>query len=60
MGSALPDSVDLCGSFIVWLVKEARPWLRGRYLSANWDVDELCAKQEEVVKNDKLKFKMVF
>ena len=56
---ALPDSPDLAGGFVVWLVKEKRLWLSGRYLSANWDVDELCAKQKEIVKSDKLKMRMV-
>jgi len=44
----------------VRLVKEARPWLRGRYISANWDVDERCAQEAENVKEVKLKFEMVF
>jgi hypothetical protein len=43
----------------VWLAKEPRPWLSGRYVAANWDVDELEAQKDEIVKKDKLIFHMV-
>lgn len=44
---------------LVWLTKERREWLSGRYVASNWDVDELEAQREEIVKEDKLKFRMV-
>lgn len=53
------DDVGLCGAFLVWLLKEDREWLSGRYMHANWDVSELEAKREEIVSGDKLKFRMV-
>lgn len=53
------DDVGLCGSFLLWLVKERRDWLSGRYLSANWDVDELEAKKDAIVNEDQLKMRMV-
>lgn len=53
------DDVALCGAFLVWLVKERRGWLNGRYLSANWDVDELEGKKDAIVSEDKLKMRMV-
>jgi NAD(P)-dependent dehydrogenase (short-subunit alcohol dehydrogenase family) len=53
------DEPGLCGAFLIWLVKERREWLSGRYLSVTWDVDELVGKKEEIVKNDKLKFRMI-
>lgn len=55
----LIDDPSLCGAFLVWLTKLRRPWLSGRYLSANWDVDELVGKSEEIVTQDKLKMRMV-
>ncbi|KAF2650407.1 NAD(P)-binding protein [Lophiostoma macrostomum CBS 122681] len=55
----LRDSPGLCGAFLVWLVKERRDWLSGRYLAANWDVEELEALKKEIVRGDKLKFRMV-
>lgn len=53
------DDPGLCGAFLVWLVQERREWLSGRYLSANWDPEELEQKNEEIVKGDKLRFRMV-
>ncbi|ORY70401.1 uncharacterized protein BCR38DRAFT_421993 [Pseudomassariella vexata] len=62
MHKVLVDAPELPGDFMVWLVSggnERREWLRGRYLSANWDVDELVAKKDEIVEGDKLKFRLV-
>ena len=53
------DDVGLCGAFLVWLTKEKREWLSGRYMSANWDVENLEGMKEEIVKGDKLKMRMV-
>ena len=55
----LIDTPELCGGFLVWITKGQRSWLSGRYLSATWDVDELEGRQEEIVKGDKLKMRMV-
>ncbi|KAK5214438.1 hypothetical protein LTS03_004101 [Exophiala xenobiotica] len=57
--TAMVDTPDLCAGFAVWLTKGQRAWLNGRYVSATWDVDELLAKKEEIVKDDKLKLRMV-
>ena len=56
---AWTDDVGLCGGFCVWLTKEKRDWLAGRYLVANWDVQELEDLKDDIVKGDKLKFRMV-
>lgn len=53
------DDASLCGAFLIWLVKERRDWLNGRYISANWDVGELEALKDEIVEGDKLKMRMV-
>ena len=53
------DEVGLCGTFLLWLVKERRDWLSGRYLSANWDVEELKGKKDAIVNGDQLKMGMV-
>ena len=53
------DSSSLCGAFLIWLVKEKREWLNGRYLDATWDVEELEKKKEEIVEGDKLKMRLV-
>jgi hypothetical protein len=33
-------------------------WLTGRFVSANWDVEEIMSKQKEIVDNNLLKWKM--
>ncbi|PCH34630.1 NAD(P)-binding protein [Wolfiporia cocos MD-104 SS10] len=55
----LVDSPEVAAHTIVWLVKERREWLGGRYVSCQWDVDELSAKKEEIITGDKLKVRMV-
>ncbi|TVY81599.1 Short chain dehydrogenase citE [Lachnellula suecica] len=53
------DDLGLCGAFLVWLVKEKREWLSGRYMSANWDVEELESKKDAIVNGDQLKMRLV-
>lgn len=57
--NASHDSPFLCGAFLIWLVKEKREWLNGRYLDATWDVEELEKKKQEIVDGDKLKMRLV-
>jgi len=54
-GGMLTVTVDLPGHFCVWLCKPDADFLRGRFVWANWDVDELIAKKDQIVKNDSLK-----
>ncbi|KAL1889092.1 hypothetical protein Sste5346_009157 [Sporothrix stenoceras] len=35
------DSLDLPGSFAVWAASKPAHFLHGRYVAANWDIDEL-------------------
>ncbi|KAF2800297.1 NAD(P)-binding protein [Melanomma pulvis-pyrius CBS 109.77] len=58
-GALLGDDVALAGGMCVWLCREKRGWLSGRYVAANWDVDELEARSEEIGRGDMLKFRMV-
>ncbi|KFY18383.1 hypothetical protein V493_08673 [Pseudogymnoascus sp. VKM F-4281 (FW-2241)] len=55
--SKLPeqDTVDLPASFSVWLASAESDFVRGRMLWANWDVDELKAKKDEILNGDLLK-----
>ncbi len=55
----LTDTASLPADTLVWLVKERREWLAGRFISANWDVDELERKKNEIVERNALKFRMV-
>ena len=56
----LIDSPELCGAFIVSLTKDMSKsaWMRGRLLSANWDIDELGSKKDEIMEKDLLKLKL--
>jgi hypothetical protein len=58
-GDILADDEGLAGAFCVWLSKEKREWLSGRFVSCNWDVEELEGKREEITKGDLLKYRMV-
>lgn len=55
----LKDTPELAADTIVWLTQERREWLAGRYLSASWDMPEIMAREEEIVRGDKLKVKLV-
>ncbi|KAL4942564.1 hypothetical protein BDV06DRAFT_222085 [Aspergillus oleicola] len=42
------DSVDLPANFAVWLASKEASFLNGRLVWANWDVDELKARADEI------------
>ena len=47
--------VELAAGAAVYLASPQANFLSGRYMSANWDVDELEARKDEVVMKDLLK-----
>ncbi|RMZ80090.1 hypothetical protein DV737_g3146, partial [Chaetothyriales sp. CBS 132003] len=48
------DTALLPGAVANWLTSKEASFLRGRYISANWDVAELIARQDEIVHKDLL------
>lgn len=56
----LTDDVELCGSYCVWLSKNASSlrWLSGRFLNAKWDVEELCKMRHAIEEKEMLKAAM--
>ena len=48
------DTFELAGGVAVWLATEQAAFLNGRYISSNWSVDELVARKEEIVSQEKL------
>ncbi|CZR53668.1 related to reductase [Phialocephala subalpina] len=48
-GAVWMDSVDLPGDFCVWLASEEAEFLNGRYVWANWDVEELKERKGEIL-----------
>jgi NAD(P)-dependent dehydrogenase (short-subunit alcohol dehydrogenase family) len=55
------DTVELTGGVCVWLARDpARArFLSGRFITANWDVDELVARKDEIVDGGKLMVNLV-
>lgn len=51
----LIDSPDLCADTLVWLVKEKRDWLSGRFISSTWDMPELEDMKHQITTNDMLR-----
>jgi short-subunit dehydrogenase len=45
---------QLSAEFIVWSASEEATFLSGRFVWANWDVDELVAKKSEILDRDLL------
>jgi len=50
----LDDEPSLAASFVVWLASGKADWAKGRYLSATWDVGELTAMKDEILRDDLL------
>ncbi|KAJ5797516.1 uncharacterized protein N7503_006812 [Penicillium pulvis] len=65
MGCSVPflapfmlDSPELVGGAAVWLSSGDKNFLSGRYVSSNWDVEEIEKRKGEIVDEDQLKFKI--
>jgi len=54
MHEHLVDDPDLAASFAVWLCSGKADWAKGRYLSANWDVEELTSLKDKILQDDLL------
>lgn len=54
MHEYLVDDPDLAASFAVWISSGKADWAKGRYLSANWDVEELTAMKSDILEHDLL------
>jgi len=54
------DTPRLAADTMVWLTAGERRWLSGRYVNVTWDMVELEAQREEIVKEDRLKVKLRF
>lgn len=52
------ETNELPADTIVWLTAEKREWLNGRYVNCTWDMPQLEAKEDEIVRSDRLKVKL--
>lgn len=57
--SYLTDTPELAADTLVFLTRERREWLAGRYVSCQWDMDDFLAKRAEIEQGDLLKVRMV-
>ena len=55
------ESTELCADGLVYLSKQRRPWLSGRYVNMTWDLPELTssAMEKRIVDGDMLKVRLV-
>ncbi|KAF3039406.1 hypothetical protein E8E12_008709 [Didymella heteroderae] len=53
------DDAGLPAGFIVWLASPEGKFLKGRYLWANWDVDELKAQKAEIKSSNLLEIGLI-
>jgi hypothetical protein len=44
---------------LVFLTQKKMDWLAGRYISLNWDMMTFLSREDEIVKGDKLKMRLV-
>ncbi|KAI0818179.1 NAD(P)-binding protein [Xylaria sp. FL0064] len=58
MAPIFKEKPELTGDSMVWLAKERREWLSGRFVSVTWDMAELEQKREEIVSRDLLKLRL--
>jgi hypothetical protein len=51
-------AVELAAGLNLYLASPRSDFLRGRYTTANWDVDELEAHKDEIIEKDMLRVKL--
>ncbi|KAF2168627.1 hypothetical protein M409DRAFT_65517 [Zasmidium cellare ATCC 36951] len=54
----LTQTPELAADTIVWMTRERRQWLSGRFVYGPVDMEELLAKKDEIVQKDLLKVKL--
>ena len=58
MHGVLVDTPQLSGDAVVFYTAERREWLQGRFVSTEWDMEELLQKREKIVRDDLLKVRL--
>ena len=55
------DTPEVCADSLVFLTKERREWLSGRYVNCTWDMPELVseANNKQIMEEDMLKVRLV-
>ena len=55
----LTDTPELAADTLVWLARERRDWLAGRFASVSWDMEELEQKKQDVLQRNLFKFRVL-
>ncbi|KAF4947785.1 hypothetical protein FSARC_13890 [Fusarium sarcochroum] len=55
----LTDTPELAADTVLWLCRERRDWLSGRFASVNWDMEELEQKKQDILERNLFKFRVV-
>ncbi|KAK2603410.1 hypothetical protein N8I77_009872 [Diaporthe amygdali] len=55
----LTDTAELAADTLVWLSRERRDWLSGRFATVNWDMEELEQKKQDILQRNLLKFRVI-
>lgn len=58
MHKILVDSPELSGAVCVYLSTKDADFLRGRYVSAQWDLPELAKRKDEILEKDLFKMQL--
>ena len=53
------ETPELSADTIVYLTQEKREWLAGRYVNCTWDMPQIMAMENDIVKGDKFKVRLV-
>lgn len=53
------DTPELVGGTAVWLATEQASFLTGKYVCANWSMDDLSARKDEITSEGKLSIALV-
>ncbi|VDC07614.1 unnamed protein product [Peniophora sp. CBMAI 1063] len=54
----LPDTLELPAATFLWLTARNAEFLSGRYIQATWDLNEVLAKKDEIVRDNLLVTKL--
>lgn len=55
----LTDTAELAADTLVWLSRERRDWLSGRFATVNWDMEEVEQKKQDILQRNLLKFRVM-
>jgi NAD(P)-dependent dehydrogenase (short-subunit alcohol dehydrogenase family) len=55
----LTDTAELAADTIVWLSRERRDWLSGRFATVGWDMEQLEQKKQDILQRNLFKFRVV-